>query len=284
MSRALVPMMATVLVLTASCRSEPPSAAPLPESRLFVVDQPGTSYAFRDERVGLLEVRALEDVPLSKRAAVIVRSSRWPTSPATFVADLLEATPGEAHEAHARDKRYLHASSFAGEWAELRARLIQIRADALIAENPRSTRARRARSARAVVDQIAAESRHIEEKALNDLKFRCDLDNAERGGEVAVVGSSASANHLRTGRLAVFKPVVLYCVPGCAPCREAAETMAKRGIPFLQVNVQALAQRRELVEVARAAGFVPTRLPIFRVHRSTMQGFDASMLLEMAKN
>lgn len=67
-------------------------------------------------------------------------------------------------------------------------------------------------------------------------------------------------------------PVTLYTAAECAPCKDARELLAKRGVPFREVSVGSEETRAELKKVAGEM-----EVPVMTVGRDVQKGFEASM-------
>jgi glutaredoxin len=67
-------------------------------------------------------------------------------------------------------------------------------------------------------------------------------------------------------------PVVLYTTAECAPCKEARDLLAKRGVPYREVSVGNEETRDELKKVAGEM-----EVPVMTVGRDVQKGFETSM-------
>lgn len=67
-------------------------------------------------------------------------------------------------------------------------------------------------------------------------------------------------------------PVVLYTSEPCPPCKDARDLLAKRGIPFREVQVGTNETRDELQKVSGAA-----EVPVLTVGRDVHRGFEPAM-------
>jgi glutaredoxin len=67
-------------------------------------------------------------------------------------------------------------------------------------------------------------------------------------------------------------PVTLYTAADCAPCKEARDLLAKRGVPYREVTVGTEETRAELKKVAGEM-----EVPVMTVGRDIQKGFEASM-------
>jgi glutaredoxin len=292
-----------------------------PEARSFRVDARGIYYHYRDESAGLRKALELERVPLSKRGATIVESIHWDRSSSqrrallessvdsgttVYVADLLDATPGEKRRARRRTLGYIRAASLAGEWGELHGRLAEVRARRMADFHPDSPRQRSARQALQMLHDVERESQEMRRDAIDRLALECrppastSASDSSSGGDapdaggdeerraarvgqdVPVEGNGDIATHLRMQYMARYRPVVMYCATTCDTCERAAVWIAERGIPFRRVMVdEDLGHKMGLVEAARAANLSPATVPFFRIGARTMQGWDPQTFLRL---
>lgn len=67
-------------------------------------------------------------------------------------------------------------------------------------------------------------------------------------------------------------PVVLYTAEPCAPCKDARDLLAKRGVPFREVAVGTNDTREELKKVSGEM-----EVPVMTVGKDVHRGFEPSM-------
>jgi glutaredoxin len=67
-------------------------------------------------------------------------------------------------------------------------------------------------------------------------------------------------------------PVVLYTSEPCPPCKDARDLLAKRGVPFREVQVGTDQTRDELKKVSGAV-----EVPVMTVGRDVQRGFEPAM-------
>ena len=74
-------------------------------------------------------------------------------------------------------------------------------------------------------------------------------------------------------------PVILYGTKWCGACKQARAYLRKKGIPFLDKDIEADADAAaELMRKARAAGIQASGVPVIDVRGTLMQGFNPAKL------
>lgn len=138
---------------------EPPALeqAQLPERQVrFIVDEPGLLYVFDDITRGKTAVRTLEQVPLKRRAAVLIQRPAMPAvvGQGAYMADLSDAIAGQAASARLVSRRHVISSGFACEWADELAQGVVVMSRGLTESAPGGDRERRARELLLRFDQL----------------------------------------------------------------------------------------------------------------------------------
>lgn len=109
----------------------------------------------------------------------------------------------------------------------------------------------------------------------------------ERGG-VRELAAQAAA-HAAPGPEAAVAPegsggVILYTTSWCGVCRKAKEFLRKRGVAFVEKDVERdAAADAELQERARAIGVRPQGVPVIDVAGELMMGFDPDALAALLR-
>lgn len=129
---------------------EPPALeqAQLPERAVgFIVDEPGLLYVFEDITRGKVAVRTLSQVPIKRRAAVLIQRPAMPevVGQGGYMADLSDAISGQSATARLVSRRHIISSGFACEWADELAQGVSVMARGLTESAPGGDRERRAR-------------------------------------------------------------------------------------------------------------------------------------------
>ena len=79
--------------------------------------------------------------------------------------------------------------------------------------------------------------------------------------------------------LAAATPVILYGASWCGACKQAANFMTKRGVSFVEKDIEKEADaRNEMLQKAQAQGVSTNGIPVLDVHGTLMAGFDEERL------
>jgi glutaredoxin len=108
-------------------------------------------------------------------------------------------------------------------------------------------------------------------------KYPAPKFTAERQGD-AVPVAAATDEPLSEQELAALRkkvPITMYMKPRCSLCDQARGLLKSRGIPLKEVDVDASATDKVLLESINAAGSVPT----FDVAGKVLVGYEPNVLL-----
>lgn len=146
---SIATLMVASLLGAGGC-DEPPALeqAQLPERQVrFIVDEPGLLYVFDDITRGKTAVRTLSQVPIKRRAAVLIQRPAMPevVGQGAYMADLSEAISGQSATAKLVSRRHVISSGFACEWADEHAQGVVVMARGLTESAPGGEREQRAR-------------------------------------------------------------------------------------------------------------------------------------------
>lgn len=74
-------------------------------------------------------------------------------------------------------------------------------------------------------------------------------------------------------------PVILYGASWCGACKQAAQFLTQRGVPFIEKDIEKEpAARDELMQKARAQGVSTNGIPVLDVHGKLISGFEPNVL------
>lgn len=110
--------------------------------------------------------------------------------------------------------------------------------------------------------------------------YVADLREAQKDGAYRVEKWSRDAFDAELAppaaeAVAAQGPVILYGASWCGACKEAAEFMTKRGIAFIEKDIEKEPEaRKEMLDKARAQGVSAQGIPVLDVHGTLMAGFD----------
>jgi hypothetical protein len=129
-------------------------SAEAPEARQIELDEKA-AYVYRDLDMNLRHAQRLDEVPVGQRGAVIVHvDGERAGEDAVYVANLLEASPGDTVSAHKMSRRdhFQHArAAVLGNW---HARMVDFAARERAQFDPRSERSDASRKAKKMMDDL----------------------------------------------------------------------------------------------------------------------------------
>lgn len=144
---ALLALLALALLATASMGCEGCGGSSPAEVRDFELDDQAR-FVYRDSERGFQHTKELEEIPLAQQGAAIVYGvdeEKLVSRDAMYVADLLEAQPGESVEARLLSRGEQFLQSRAGSVGHWQAKVVRRVAEHLAQMHPTSDRQRHSR-------------------------------------------------------------------------------------------------------------------------------------------
>lgn len=119
--------------------------------------------------------------------------------------------------------------------------------------------------------------------------FVADLRNADASGRYPVRSMSRDAldravdQVMGVGDVADAAPVVVYGATWCGACNATRAHLKKRGVPFVDKDIEKDPLAREEMQAkARAAGVPAAGIPVIDFRGTVLTGFDANRLDQLA--
>ncbi len=281
---------------------------PPPESVEFGVDAKGVLYGTLMEDGKLVGADKLARVPLAERAAVVVHvSGETPQIEGRYyVADLVEARPGDRKTARLRSGEDVRTLLATGEQAALRGlavrNMVRHMLDAAPADGSGASGPVRRKSESAPADQgfedraIALE---MEKDDPIELFEEAELTSKEsgvataggEGGDIEIhrlSGTGPSSTRSRGKPIAggsSWRSVTMYTADWCGVCKRAKRWLDKNSVPYNEVDVDlAKSNKLEMMRFARRNGLSPNSVPTFRIGDDrAMQGWRVSRFKRLAR-
>lgn len=315
LTRAL--LLSTLVLMLSSCervralaRAEAEAPKPPAESVEFEVDGDGVFYGTLTPSGRLHGADRLARVPLAERVAVVVHvnGKTAELDDRYYVADLVEASPGDTASARLRSADQVRTLLAVGEEAALLGLAVRDTVQSMTGldqdddeTEPVKSRARIRKGRRAPktnVRDVAAKGEESEKSEAIELFTDAEITSqtggvTSSGGDSGKIeirhinGSRTATNTTRRGPIAGggWKSVTMYYASWCGVCRRAKRWLDKHKVPYRLVDIEASKRNKaEMVRFCLDQGAKPGSVPTFRIDGDTiMQGWSAEHFKRLAK-
>lgn len=282
----------------------------------FEVDGDGVFYGTLMQDGRLHGADKLARIPLAERAAVVVHvNGKTPElAERYYVADLVDAAPGDSATATLRSADYVGARLATGEQAALQGLAVRdtvhlmagvgedednraglVRKESRASGYRRTDRAAPDEELPAHVKELDMKGEAIELFADTEITSHTGTATSSGGGSAIRINRingnarSRPSTGARTRPIAGahgWKPVTMYYAHWCGVCRRAKKWLDEYEVPYRLVNIdESKMAKAEMVKFAKSKGAKPGAVPTFRIDGDTiMQGWSPRRFKRLAKH
>lgn len=298
LERPLIGLVLASIVLLGGCErletlvgASAQEAPRAPESVEFAVDADGVYYATLNHNGSTTGTDRLENIPLAARVATIVhvRDQTPELDDRYYMANLLDAQPGQRHTATLRPATYIDAALELGEAGARRALDVRFVAEELLgvdeqvmepsiaSKSPGSAqRPSSAPAPRQDVIELFADSRGDQASDQGSI----EIHHVNPGGS----SSTKTRRGAQPSGGASWRPVTLYYANWCGVCRNARRWLDAKNVPYRGVDIDASDKNKsEMARFAKLNGARPYAVPTFRIGDDIMQGWSAKRFEKLAR-